>query len=340
VREFIRDNVLQWLDEFHIDGLRWDATAYISSITGGGHRASDAIPEGWHLMADINAEMARTHPGRLMIAEDLRGDHAITASPTEGGAGFGAQWDGAFVHAVRAALTAVADEDRDIGAVARVIGVDESVALERVIYTESHDEDANGSARVPEEIWPGYADSWPSRKRASLGAALVLTSPGIPMLFQGQELIEGRWFSDDDPVDWDLRITRKGMLRLHADLIGLRRNAGGTTAGLRGRSVVVHHVDPDSRVLAWHRWQSGGPRDDVIVVASFSAEPQHDQRVGVPRPGHWKVRFNSDWDGYDPEFETIEAFDTDAQPEPWDGMAHSIRVSVGPYSVLILSQDD
>jgi 1,4-alpha-glucan branching enzyme len=141
-------------------------------------------------------------------------------------------------------------------------------------------------------------------------------------------------------VDWDLRITRKGMLRLHADLIGLRRNAGGTTAGLRGRSVVVHHVDPDSRVLAWHRWQSGGPRDDVIVVASFSAEPQHDQRVGVPRPGHWKVRFNSDWDGYDPEFETIEAFDTDAQPEPWDGMAHSIRVSVGPYSVLILSQDD
>jgi 1,4-alpha-glucan branching enzyme len=32
-----------------------------------------------------------------------------------------------------------------------------------VIYTESHDEDANGSARVPEEIWPGYADSWASK---------------------------------------------------------------------------------------------------------------------------------------------------------------------------------
>ncbi len=36
VREFLRDNVLQWLDEFRVDGLRWDATAYISSITGGG----------------------------------------------------------------------------------------------------------------------------------------------------------------------------------------------------------------------------------------------------------------------------------------------------------------
>ena len=53
------------------------------------------------------------------------------------------------------------------------------------------------AARVPEEIWPGYADSWASKKRATLGSALVLTAPGIPMLFQGQELIEGSWFSDE-----------------------------------------------------------------------------------------------------------------------------------------------
>jgi 1,4-alpha-glucan branching enzyme len=340
VREFIRDNVLQWLDEFRVDGLRWDATAFISSVSGAGHGAPDAIPEGWHLMADINAEMARTHPGRLMIAEDLRADHAITAAPTDGGAGFGAQWDGAFVHAVRAALTAVADEDRDIAAVAKVIGVDEGVALERVIYTESHDEDANGSARVPEEIWPGYADSWPSRRRASLGSAIVLTSPGIPMLFQGQELIEGRWFSDDDPVDWDLRVKHKGMLRLHADLITLRRNQSGVTAGLRGREVRVHHLNATDRILAWHRWNDGGPRDDVIVVASFSTEACRGERIGVPRPGRWRVRFNSDWDGYEPEAETVEAFDSDTDPMPWDGMAQSIRVAVGPYSVLILSQDD
>jgi 1,4-alpha-glucan branching enzyme len=340
VREFIRDNVVQWLDEFRIDGLRWDATAYISSVGGGGHGAPDAIAEGWQLMVDINAEMSQAYPGRLMIAEDLRGDGRITGDPSAGGAGFGAQWDGAFVHVVRAALTAVDDEDRDIGAVASVIGVDGSMALERVIYTESHDEDANGSARVPEEIWPGYADSWPSRKRASLGAAIVLTSPGIPMLFQGQELIEGQWFSDEDPVDWQLRHKHRGLLRLHADLIGLRRNQTGVTAGLRGRGVRVHHVDTGARVLAWHRWQQGGPRDDVVVVASFSAEPRGDQRVGVPRAGCWRVRFNADWEGYDPEFQTVEAFDADAAPGPWDGMDHSIGVSVGPWSVLVLSQDD
>src|SRR5690606_38938496 len=92
VREFIRDNVVQWLDEFRVDGLRWDATAYISSITGGGHGAPDAIAEGWQLMADITSEMAERFPGRLMIAEDLKGDTAITAATSAGGAGFGAQW--------------------------------------------------------------------------------------------------------------------------------------------------------------------------------------------------------------------------------------------------------
>ena len=63
VREFLRDNVLQWLDEFRVDGLRWDATAYISSITGGGHAAADVIEDGWDLMAAITGEMAERYPG-------------------------------------------------------------------------------------------------------------------------------------------------------------------------------------------------------------------------------------------------------------------------------------
>ncbi len=340
VRAFLRDNAMQWLEEFRVDGLRWDATAYISSITGGGRAAEDAIPEGWQLMADIHAEVAERFPGRLMIAEDLRADRLVTTPRDEGGAGFGAQWDGGFVHHVRAALTAVSDEERDVASLVPVIEVPPEVAIQRVIYTESHDEDANGSSRVPEEIWPGYAGSWASRKRASLGSAIVLTAPGIPMLFQGQELIEGSWFTDEDPVDWSLRRTHAGLLRLHADLIGLRRNRSGTTAGLRGRTSLVHHVDTDAKVLAWHRWESGGPRDDVVVVASFSTEARTRLRIGVPRPGMWRLRFNADWEGYDPEFQTVDAHDAESEPVAWDGMAQSIVLDLGPYTVLILSQDD
>jgi 1,4-alpha-glucan branching enzyme len=291
-------------------------------------------------MADTNAEIAQRYPGRLTIAEDLRSDLRVTTPAKEGGAEFGAQWDGAFVHFLRASLIASDDADRDVVSVAGTIVANPADAFKRVIYTESHDEDANGSARVPEEIWPGYADSWASKKRATLGSAVVLTSPGIPMLFQGQELVEGSWFNDEDGLDWTLRHRHAGLLRLHRDLISLRRNTTDVSRGLRGPNVTVHHVNRTANVLGWHRWLEGGPRDDVIVLANFSADTYADYRLGVPRTGRWRVRFNSDWDGYDPEFETVESLDTDTEAVPQDGMRQRIAVGLGPYSAVILSQDE
>src|SRR4029079_5316247 len=67
VRAFLRDAAIQWLDEFRVDGLRWDATAYMSSIGGGGAGAPDRIDDGWRLMGDVNREIAERFPGRLTI---------------------------------------------------------------------------------------------------------------------------------------------------------------------------------------------------------------------------------------------------------------------------------
>jgi 1,4-alpha-glucan branching enzyme len=75
----------------------------------------------------------------------------------------------------------------------------------------------NGRARVPEEIWPGKVYSWFSKKRSTLGGALVLTSPGIPMIFEGQELLEDRWFQDNVPIDWSRVEDEHGILRMYRD---------------------------------------------------------------------------------------------------------------------------
>lgn len=61
--------------------------------------------------------------------------------------------------------------------------------VDRVVYTESHDEVADGTARVPSEVAASNADGRAAQKLAALGAALVLTSPGIPMLFQGPRVL-------------------------------------------------------------------------------------------------------------------------------------------------------
>ena len=78
----------------------------------------------------------------------------------------------------------------------------------------------------------------------------------------------------------------------------------------------------------------------MVVVVNFSAEARPDIRFGVPREGRWRVRFNSDWDGYDPEFASIPSLDADAVAEPLDGMQFSVGVGVGPYASVILSQDE
>lgn len=276
----------------------------------------------------------------ITLAEDLQDSEWIVKPTGAGGAGFGAQWDAAFVHPVRAALITPEDDHRDLD---QVIGAlknrYDGDAFKRVVYSESHDEVANGKARLPSEIAPEDPAGYPARKRSALGAALVFTAPGIPMIFQGQEFLEDEWFRDEVPVDWSKLERFSGLWTLYRDLISLRRNLGGFSAGLAGQHIETHHVDHEGKVLAYHRWKEGGPGDDVIVVINLSHRSFEGYRVGVPAAGCWRARFNSDSRAYSDDFEDHRAEDSVAVEEPLDGFGHHIITGIGPYSALIFSQD-
>jgi 1,4-alpha-glucan branching enzyme len=109
VRDYIRDNVRYWLEECRLDGLRWDATAYIRNRYGNNDDPAHDIGAGWSLLQAINDDTDARQPWKLHIAEDLRGNSWITRRTSAGGAGFDAQWSGEFVHPVRAALFTMAD---------------------------------------------------------------------------------------------------------------------------------------------------------------------------------------------------------------------------------------
>lgn len=339
VRQFIRDNALFWLEEFCFDGLRWDATGQIRNAKGGNHPGDD-LPDGWELMRWVSREVDARQPWKLLIAEDLQTNAAVTRPVDDGGAGFDSQWDAQFVHPIREAIIPGDDGARHMHAVAHAIGFAyDGDPNKRVIYTESHDEVMNGRARVPHDVNPQNAASWESQKRSTLGGALVFTAPGIPMIFQGQEFLEDGWFVDTDPLDWSKLERFPGIHRMYRDLVHLRRNLCGTTRGLRGRNVQVHHVNDAGKVVAFHRWWAGGPGDDVIVVANFANRAYDEYRVGVPRDGEWKVRFNGDWNGYSPDFGSHPSWHAEAEDIPWDGMPFSIGIGLGPYTAIIFSQN-
>src|SRR5205085_1604554 len=102
------------------------------------------------------------------------------------------------------------------------------------------------------------ARSWYARSRSRVATGLLLTAPGVPMLFMGEEFLEDKLWSDD-PNDRDHLIWWDGLqddkvmidhLRFTRELAALRRSQ----PALRGEPINVFHVHNGNRVLAFHRW--------------------------------------------------------------------------------------
>jgi 1,4-alpha-glucan branching enzyme len=337
VRQFIRDNAMMWLHQYRADGLRFDSVVNVRRVIDNSSVDHGDNPQGWELLQWINDEKNASLPWNITIAEDLQNNDWVTKTTGAGGAGFDSQWDPTFRDSIRSAVAATDDASRDMGRVAAAIGksYNASGMFQRILYVESHDE-AN-KLRLPDVIWQGNATSWAARKRSTLAAAVALTAPGIPMIFQGQEFLSWGQWTDQQPLQWSQAGTFSGLVDLYRDLIRLRRNWNNNTRGLAGENINVFHVNYDGKVIAYHRWRDGGPGDDVVVVANFSSQRFDSYNIGLPREGTWYLRFNSDWSAYAGDFSNV-GYDTTAQQGTNQGMPFNGNVGLGPYSLIVLSQ--
>lgn len=89
VRQFVIDNARHWATEYHVDGLRLDATHQI---------VDDSSP---HVLEEIAREMHSLHPPRIVIAEDERNERRLVLPPHQGGYGLDAVWADDLHHQVR-----------------------------------------------------------------------------------------------------------------------------------------------------------------------------------------------------------------------------------------------
>jgi 1,4-alpha-glucan branching enzyme len=160
------------------------------------------------------------------------------------------------------------------------------------------------------------------------------------MIFQGQPLLEDKWFSDDDPIDWSRLEKFSGFANLHRDMIHIRRNWFGVTKGLQGQNVQIIRADNEKKVIVMHRWDQGGPKDSVVVVLNFSTETFSDYKVGLPRAGKWNLRFNSDNEQYDLEFSHLGVFDIETMEGEFDDLPVHGSLQIPPYTALIFSQEE
>jgi 1,4-alpha-glucan branching enzyme len=308
-----------WLDEYRGDGFRWDSVSNIRALDGNGQ-----TPGGKELLVAANA---LTHArGKLSVAEDLKGYAAVTQKSSAGGLDFDAQWDG-FGYDMTAQLANAADSARDLGVVANALtGGYAGDPFARVLFLEDHDTVGNGGLRLPNRIDGADPESFAARRRAMLGGVLLLTTPGVPMLFQGEEqLATGTFDSQPTPLPAP---TAKGlgMRAFYKDMIALRR----TLAGLSGAKVEVFHRNDAAKVIAFER---GG----VIVVVNLANKAYSEYDVGVSLQGPYTVKLNTESTAYGADFVAGQSGKIATKTAAKDGRPYTLPLVLGAYAAMVLA---
>ncbi len=315
VRKFVRDNALMWLDEYHVDGFRWDSTINIRAYNDG----ATPIPAGLQMLEDINAEIRADYPKRFSIAED---------SLDQGG--FHASWDYDFHHAVMPVLQKTNDNERSMAVLSEAL-TKLPTSMGRVIYVDNHDEAGkiNGQLRIFNDIAPRNPSGEYARRLAGLGAVLTLTAPGTPLLFMGNEMQQTGAFHEDQWLDWGNWTRHADFVLLHRDLIRLRRNLDGFGDALKGLGVNPALVDDSRKALAFWRWNDNGSDEQMVIAINFSGKPATDVPIPFPSAGPWQVRLDTDWIAYGGKTKPGEP------PIKLEGGSTKAAVSLAPYSARI-----
>jgi maltooligosyltrehalose trehalohydrolase len=213
VRRFFCDNALMWMRDFHMDGLRLDAVhAYIdrSAI----HFLEQLATETKHLETTLGRR-------KVLIAESDSNDPRIVTAREAGGYGLDAQWSDDFHHALFSVLNPDPPEGyySDFGALSQLAKALESTFVFDGMYSQNRKRAQGKSPRgLPQNRFFGYIqnhDQVGNRAvgerlqenvgldRAMIAAAIVFTSPFVPMIFQGEEWAAStpfQYFADhDDP---------------------------------------------------------------------------------------------------------------------------------------------
>lgn len=327
VRQFLIDNALSCLEEYHIDGIRYDEVTVIDNHGGA------------RFCQDLSSTVRFVKPQAIQIAEYWGNDRAAAVRMSPAGLGFDAAWGDRLRDGVRTAIAQAAggrnafvDFAQLAGSLAVPVGF--GSAWQVVNCIENHDIVYDGhDPRVPALADGSNARSWFARSRARVAAGLLFAARGIPMLFMGQEFLEEKQWDDNAQlhpnllIGWDQLTSDRVMqdyLKFTRDLVGLRRSQ----PALRSEWLRVSRAHSIDRVIAIHRWIEG-QGDDALFAANLQEFNHFGYRIGFPGSGAWREIFNSDYYEQFPNPSVVgNNGGITAENVPWDGMPASAEITI------------
>jgi 1,4-alpha-glucan branching enzyme len=275
-RHFMNQVAFYWVTEFHLDGIRFDATALINNF------------DFLHWVGEEVKRLTGIKPFYL-VAEHLPVDPAIVGmdGPMDG------LWHDYFYWQMTANLREgefmgwqPLDWEKTLAAIepARngIIG-----ATAAVNYLSNHDHN-----RLMFELGTAGILNEKAFRKLKLGFAVLMTSVGVPMIWMGEEIGQSNEKSmEKRPFDAPLMQNESNADLLHyvSGLTFLRKNTGA----LKSENIEFIHMDTEKCVLAWKRWDDNGSL--VVAVANFSDNFYGDYQVPNMPDGEWhEYIFNYD----------------------------------------------
>jgi 1,4-alpha-glucan branching enzyme len=311
VRGFLRNNALGHLRELHADGFRYDEISMLLAMN---------TASGWEFCKELTEAVRAQNPRALQNAEYWPGEYGapaelMVAPVASGGLGFDAVQHDGLREAIRSAIGQAA---LGAGAYVEMGGIARSLwptgfahAWQTIPCVENHDIVKLGEKpRIPRLADGCNPRSWYARSRTRVAMALLVTAPGIPQLFMGQEFLEDKqWCPDPRIPDLAHLIWWGGLAAaVGGSVVGLATDPAmadhlrftqaaialrNSQPALRGEGLNVFYTSDADRVIAFHRWVQGVGRD-VVVVATLSETTWGCYQIGFPSAGRWTEIFNSD----------------------------------------------
>ncbi|NCD34204.1 MAG: hypothetical protein EOL87_12430 [Spartobacteria bacterium] len=249
VKRYVADLMRFWVDDYHIDGFRYDATRWV------GWKGYNDEGASWFAYA---AKMANTNT--YTIAEHIPADPDLV-NLTEMDTG----WHAFFHWRMKDMLKNKAVYSNDFSRLMQPVELGFEKETSRMPYVESHDEE-----RMMYVFHEKGMDKDEAMRRCILGNVLTLTAPGVPMLYAGQE-----WGEDtqkkvgDNPLHWNyLRdVSGKTIFDATEKLVHLR----GTNPALIGGWTELIENDEARKVIVYQRTFGGR---SVLVGANLGNAPE------------------------------------------------------------------
>ncbi|MDB5342932.1 MAG: glycoside hydrolase family 13 domain protein [Schlesneria sp.] len=268
VRQFLIDNAAFFINEYHVDGFRFDEVTVIDRYGG------------WEFLQNLTDTLRSQKPSAPLIAEYWADHSAVLRSRSDADAVVDSNLREALCGALAQASPGK-DAPVDLDTVVRELYPKHGGAWRSVHHLENQDvvrvnNDNDRQPRVPALADGSNPRFWYARNRSHWANGLLLTAPGTPMLFMRQEFLEDKYWSDSPDfykanlIWWNGLNSDRAMqdhLRFIRELIALRRRL----PALQADSLNVYHVHNDNRVIAFHRWVAG-VGTDVVVVANLREE--------------------------------------------------------------------